>query len=314
MHNHSHQHDHGHDHGHGHHHHHHAPEKMNMAFAIAVGLNSVFIFIEFFYAFMAHSSSLMADAGHNLGDVLALIFAWLANWLLTRKAQEKYSYGFRRTSILAALSNALLLVLTSALIAYEAIEKLIHPTMVHETIVIIVAAIGIVVNGVTALLFVRGSEHDLNLKAAFLHLAADAVISLGVVIAGCLILYTGWNWIDPVVGLLIVVTILLSTWGLLRDSVDLILDAVPGKVNLQAVREYLLSLSGVEAIHDLHIWGLSTVDVALTAHLVMPDRQLSDDEHREINCTLLEKFHINHVTIQVEQSHDHQLCGQVESC
>ena len=201
---------HGHGQGGGHHHHHAAPEKMNKVFAIAVIANLLFTAIEAVYAIFANSMSLLADAGHNLGDVLGLLFAWAASWLMTLPASRKYSYGFKRTSMMAALSNALLLVAASGVIIYESIVKLIHPSPVDEKVVIIVAAIGIVVNGATAALFVKGHKDDLNIKGAFLHLASDALISVGVVIVGIVILYTHWLWLDPVVGIAIVIAILMN--------------------------------------------------------------------------------------------------------
>jgi len=298
-----------HDHSHAH-----IPEKINLAFILAVGLNLTFTIFEVVFGLLANSMSLLADAIHNLGDVVGLTFAWGANWLLSKAATDRYSYGFKRTTILAAIANALFLVSTSVLIAYEASQKLLHPEAVHEWTVIIVALVGIAVNGGTAMLFFKGRHADLNIKGAFLHLAADALISVGVVIGGVIVLFTGLDWIDPVVGLLIVVTILYGTWELLRDSINLILDAVPTHIDHAAVKNYLCSIEGVYAIHDLHIWGLSTRDVALTTHLVMPDLTLTDEDHAEINKTMKEKFHINHVTIQVEKSATGDPCGQVETC
>jgi len=301
----------GHDHSH---HHHTPPESFNTAFALAVGLNLVFIIIEVIYALMANSMGLLADAVHNFGDVLGLILAWIASWLLTKPASKRYSYGYRRTSILAALMNAVLLVATSAIIAYESIQKLIYPEIVDEKIVIIVAFIGILINGGTAMLFFKGRSADLNIKGAFLHLAADALISIGVVVAGVIILYTGWTWFDPVVGLLIVATILLGTWGLFRDSVSLIMDAVPYGIDENDVRQYFCKLSGVTAVHDLHIWGLSTKENALTVHLVMPKETLDDGVYKKINSDLLHQFNIHHVTIQVEQGTSDHPCVYENTC
>jgi len=294
------------------HHHHHGPDTYHRAFAWAVGLNLAFVIIEAVYAILANSMSLLADAGHNLGDVLGLVFAWIASWLMTRQAGERFSYGHRKTSIMAALVNALLLVATSALIAYESIRKLIYPQVVDEMTVIIVALIGIVINGGTAILFMRGRHDDLNIKGAFLHLAYDALISLGVVLTGLLILWTGLYWLDPMVGLLIVVAIMFGTYGLLRDSWNLMLDAVPRNIDQDAVRQYLEQLPGVESIHDLHIWGLSTRESALTAHLFMPERALSDDELSEVNDRLHD-MGIEHVTLQVERS-EQALCRQADGC
>lgn len=295
-------HDHSKEGGHSHVH----PEHFNGVFAWAVGLNFLFTAIEAVYAIMANSMSLLADAGHNLGDVVGLLLAWGANWLLTRPATARYSYGYRRTTILAAMLNALLLVGTSALIAYGSIVKLMHPEPVTEIIVIVMAGIGIFINGGTALLFMRGSKGDLNLKGAFMHLATDALISAGVLVAGIFILYTQKTWVDPLVGLVIVLIILASTWGLLRDSMNLLLDAVPHGLHEAQVDTYFLAQPGVTAVHDLHIWGLSTKEVALTAHLVMPETSLSDEDYSRINHELKEKFCIDHATIQVEKgSIDH---------
>lgn len=321
-HNNEHRHDHnGHSHGHGHSHgpggHSHAhavPESFNLAFALAVSLNLLFTLIEAGYAIFAHSMSLLADAGHNLGDVFGLVLAWGASWLLTKSATERYSYGYKRTTIIASIINAFMLVAASAIIAYESIIKLFHPAIVDEKIVIIVATIGILINGSTALLFMRGQKEDLNIKAAYLHLAADALISIGVVIAGVIILLTKQFWVDPIVGLIIVITIVMGTWQLLRQSLDLLLDAVPHHINYTGVNQYLAKLPGVKTVHDLHIWGLSTREVALTAHLVMPEKALSDEEQVKIHHDLKHDFGINHVTIQVEKGSDEHQCQLQESC
>ena len=305
-------HNHTHDHGHGHHHHHHAPTSFNLAFGLAVGLNLGFTLVEAIYAIMANSMSLLADAGHNLGDVLGLLFAWAASYLLTKPATLRYSYGYKRTSILAAILNALLLVVTCTIIGYESIHKLISPSIVNEKIVMLVAFIGIFINGGTALLFMRGQD-DLNIKGAFLHLASDALVSFGVVIAGFIILKTQAFWVDPIVGLLIVVIILYSTWGLLRHSVDLILDAVPHGINRKGVETYLKNIPGVSQIHDLHIWGLSTNESALTAHLIVPTGNFSDELYAKISHDLHHDFKIAHVTIQVE-SGTGEPCSQETSC
>lgn len=301
-------------HSHDSHSHHHLPQSFNRAFAISVLLNFAFTIIQLIYAFSANSMSLMADAVHNLGDVLGLTLAWGANWLLTLPARKRYSYGFKRTTILAAIINALLLVATSALITYESIYKLLHLSPVDERIVIIVAFIGIIVNGGTALLFRDGAHDDLNIKGAFLHLVGDAVISFGVVIAGILIYFTGKIWIDPLVGLLIVATILWGTWGLLRDSVNMILDAIPHYIDHHGITQFLQTLPGVTAIHDLHIWGLSTKETALTVHLVLPERILSDEDYKNINDVLQFQFKISHATIQVEKGCVIHPCNQREVC
>lgn len=305
-------HHHHHGHSHGHSHDHHQPQNFTVAFALAVGLNLAFTLIEAVYALLAHSMSLLADAGHNLADVLGLALAWGALWLLSKKASDKYSYGFKRTTILAALTNALILVGTTIAIAIESIHKLLEPTVVNEKIIIIVALVGIFVNGGTALLFSKGQD-DLNIKAAFLHLAYDALISLGVVITGVIIYYTHWLWLDPIVGLAIAVTILLGTWSLLRQSVDLILDAVPENIDRQAVEEFLLQHPSISAVHDLHIWGLSTQEIAMTAHLVVPNSDLTDPQMHALHTELAKKFQIKHATLQTEQSLDAD-CARSKTC
>jgi len=305
---------HHHDHAHHHHGHHNAVATFNVAFITAISCNLIFTIIEIFFSFKANSMGLLADAGHNFGDVLGLLMAWGATLMLKRSATERYSYGYKKTTILAALGNALLLVLATAFIIYESIEKLLNPVSVNEMTVIVVAFIGILVNGGTALLFLKSQETDLNIKGAFLHLAYDALISVGVVIAGITIYFTGWLWLDPVVGLIIVVVISLGTWSLLRRSIDLIMGAVPHGIDQQAVKKYLSQIPGVTAIHDLHIWGLSTQETALTAHLVMPERFLSDEEYQEINHKLRHDFKISHVTLQIEKGHTDFPCEQESIC
>ncbi len=258
--------------------------------------------------------SLLADSGHNLGDVLGLLMAWGASWLMTRPPTQRYSYGYKRTTILASIANAMLLVISSSLIAYESVRRLLAPIIVNEHIIIWVALVGIIINSSTALLFRDGQKDDLNIRGAYLHLATDAALSLGVVITGIIILYTKWTWLDPVVGLLIVIAILIGTWDLLRDSVNLILDAVPHGINDKEVRNYLCQLPGVAAVHDMHIWGLSTQEVALTAHLIMPDKHLTDQDYQDINAALKHRFQIDHVTLQVEVSTHADPCGQVLRC
>lgn len=303
-----------HVHHHDHNHRAHTPGSFNVAFAGAALINFLFVVVEVIYAFAANSTSLLADAGHNFADVLGLLMAWGANWLLTREASEKYSYGFKKTTILSAMANALLLVASSAIIIYEAIHKLVYPEPVHELVVMIVASIGIVINGGTALLFMRSQKKDLNVKGAYLHLLADMFISLGVVIAAVFIYWMQWLWLDPVVAIIIVTAILFGAWRLLRDSVNLLLGAVPHNVNLAAVRDYLYSIEGVKAVHDLHIWGLSTQENALTVHLVMPERVLNDEDYAAINHILEHDYHIHHVTIQVEKGVQENLCRLVDIC
>lgn len=303
-----------HDHSHGHHHHNHSASSFNTAFAIAVTITAIYTFSEAGYAFYANSMSLLADAVHNLGDVLGLGLAWVANWLLTFPARKRYSYGFKRTTIIAALANAFILVATSALIAYESIYKFFHLTTMNETVVIVVGIIGIAVNAGSSLLFMRGAKDDVNIKGAFLHLMADAFILLGVVVSAFVIRYTDWHWLDPTISLVIVGIILWGTWGLLRDSVILILDAIPHYIDHIGVKNYLHNLPGVKAVHDLHIWGLSTREVALTAHLIMPEARLSDRDYKNINDTLHLQYKINHVTLQVESGSEEDPCKRVETC
>lgn len=312
--NHDHDHNGNHGHPHCHSHAHSTPESFNLAFAIAVSLNLGFTLLEVFYALMANSMGLLADAVHNFGDIFGLVLAWGANWLLSIPARKRYSYGFKRTTIIAAVANALILVASSAVIGYQSVYKLLHPSEVNEWIVIVIATIGIFVNGGTALLFMKGADSDLNIKGAFTHLMSDAVIAIGVVVAGILIYYTGMMWIDPVIGLIIVVIVLWATWGLLRNSVSLILDAVPHFIDLAEVKHYLQNLPNIVDIHDLHIWGLSTKEVALTAHLVISKNSAASIDYKIINSTLKDKFKINHVTVQVEMENSDFLCVRSESC
>jgi cobalt-zinc-cadmium efflux system protein len=281
----------------------HSHEKIvdfSQAFLIAIIANLAFTGAEAVTAIFAHSSSLLADAGHNLGDVLGLALALSANWLARRKPKENYTYGYKRTTILSAFFNALILIFTSALIAFHAVDRWIHPHAVTELYVIIAALVGIAINGGTALLFMKGGN-DLNVKGAFLHLAYDALISFGVVLGGVLMYFTHWWWVDSVLGLMIVVTILWGSWGLFRKSLEMLLDAVPPNVDMKKVSAFLLAWPGVKDVHDLHVWSLSTQEVALTAHLYLPGKNLMGEDYMKINCELKKQFNITHVTIQVEQ-------------
>lgn len=304
----------GHHHGHHHDHAEHSAHTSNLSFAIAIVLNLVYTIAQVIYALLANSMGLLADAGHNFGDVLALALAWSANWLLSRPSRKRYSYGYKRTTILAAISNSLILVAASAVIAYGSIYRLLHLEPVNTKMVIIVALVGIIINGGTSLLFMKGAHTDLNIKGAYYHLLSDALVSFGVVIAALLIMWTGHAWIDPVIGLIIVAVIIWSAWGLLRDSLSLILDAVPHYIDQQGITEYLRQLPGVTEVHDLHIWSLSTREVALTAHCVMPNGPLSDAAYKEINATLRSRFKVHHATIQVEAGSREHPCEVSERC
>lgn len=291
----------GHGHGgHGHHHHLHAPADFGTAFLIAIVLNLGFVFAEATYGVLSNSMALVADAGHNLSDVLGLVVAWIASKLAQRAPSERFTYGLRSSSILAALFNAVFLLVATGAIAVEAIQRFFTPEPVAGKTVIIVAAIGIVINFGTGMMFARGAKSDLNIRGAFQHMMADAAISVGVVIAGFAILMTGHNWIDPIVSLLVSIVIVWGTWGLLRDSMQMSLQAVPREIEPQAVRAYLETLPGVCAIHDLHIWSMSTTEVALTCHLIYPEGYPGDAELHRIAAQLRSQFAIPHVTLQVE--------------
>jgi cobalt-zinc-cadmium efflux system protein len=302
-------HHHGHGHDHGHHHHHHGDPGHGRAFAIAITLNAVFVAIEFFYGFLANSTALMADAGHNLSDVLGLMLAWGAAMLAKREPSGRYTYGLRSSSILAALFNGMLLMAATGAIAWGAVEQLLAPHPVQGLTVSVVAGIGIAVNGISAWLFMSGSKDDINIRGAYLHLAADAAISLGVLVAGLLVSYTGWAWIDPAVSLVIVVLIMKSTWSLLREALDMTLGAVPGNVDVAEVEAFLLARPGVSGVHDLHIWSMSTTDVALTCHLVMPGGYPGDEAIDAIARGLKEQFGIQHTTLQSEQGTTQHECS-----
>ncbi len=285
--------------------HDHHPNEFNRAFFIATLANSIFVIIQIFYAIIANSNSLLADAFHNLGDVLSLILAWIANSLMQRKPTQKASYGLKKSSILAAFANGGLLIFTCGIIVTEAFYKFYTPEPVQAWTVLIVASIGIIVNGATALLFQKGHE-DLNIRGAYLHLLYDALVSVGVVVAAVLMMITGWVWLDPLMGLIIAYIILKGTWSLFKDSLHLMMDAVPKYISLTKVKALLESLPGVKQVHDVHIWALSTQENALSAHLWMPDATLSDQTRCELIDLLKAKHHIQHVTIQVEQ--DLQFC------
>lgn len=294
---------HAHDHG-ARHAHSHAPRRFGRAFAIAALLNIGLVFVQVLYGVLAHSVALLADASHNFGDVLGLLLAWAAHGAAQRRPTTHYTYGFRSASILAALVNALLLLVATGAIAWEAIQRFSEPGEVAGLTVMIVAGIGIAVNAGSALLLMRGSKGDLNVRGAFLHLVADAGVSAVVVLAGGAILVTGWNWLDPLASIVISAVIVWSTWGLLRDAVRLSLDAVPATIDPAAVRRYLEGLPGVARIHDLHIWAMSTTEIALTAHLVVPGGHPGDPFLLRTAHGLTVQFGIGHATLQLEVSEE----------
>jgi cobalt-zinc-cadmium efflux system protein len=318
-HDHDHKHDHKHDQGHKHHghdhahhgHNHVAPATMGRAFVIAIVLNLAFVAVEFVYGVIANSTALMADAGHNLSDVLGLGLALGAALLARRAPSQNFTYGLRSSSILAALANALLLMVACGAIAWEAVQRFDAPAPVAGWTVSIVALSGVLVNGISAWLFMSGSKDDINVRAAYQHMAADAAISLGVVISGGIIAATGWAWLDPAVSLVIVALIAWSTWSVLRESLRMVLAAVPSNVDPARVDAFLAQLPGVSGTHDLHIWAMSTTETALTAHLVMPEGYPGDAAIDAIVARLKAEFSIHHCTLQIEQgTTDHACCLQ----
>ena len=288
-----------HDHAHGH-----APKDFGRAFVIGIALNSVFIAIETVFGFLSNSTALLADAGHNLSDVLGLLIAWGAVALSKRAPTPQFTYGLRGSSLLAALFNAMFLLVAVGAIAWEAAERFVNPTPVEGVTVMVVAGIGIVINGVTASLFASGRKSDINIEGAFLHMASDAAVSLGVVLAALLYVYTGWRWVDPATSLVICAVIFVSTWGLLKNSVRMSLGGVPPSIDPEKVRSFLGKQPGVARLHDLHIWPISTTDTALSVHLVMPEGHPGDAFLMEIAAELEHDFAINHATVQIEISSD----------
>jgi len=282
-------------------------DNFGRAFSVGVALNFAFVVIEAAFGVFGNSVALLSDAGHNFGDVIGLLAAWVASVLVTRAPTARFTYGLRGTTILAALFNGLLLLVAIGAITWEALQRLGHPEPVASVTMMIVAAIGVLVNGVTALLFASGGKNDLNLRGTFLHMAADALVSVGVVVAGLMLLLTGWLWLDPVVSLAINIVVLLSTWSLLRDSLRLSLAAVPEGIDADKVRKFLESQPGVESVHDLHVWAIGTTDTALTAHLVMPEPPREDAFLHEIALRLEHDFEIGHPTLQIEK-------GPAEAC
>ena len=302
---HEHDHDHhaGHDHGHSH-----APTSFGRVFAIGVTLNLVIVAAELVFGYLANSLSLISDAAHNFTDVVGLLLAWGGAWLAARQPTARYTYGFRRASILAALGNAALLLIATGGILIEALHRFQDPQPVATGTVMAVATLGILVNGATAVMFMSGRKDDLNIKGAFLHMVGDAGISVGVVIGAALVSVTGWLWLDPAISVAIALAVLWSSWGLARDSVNLALDAIPRDIDHEAVQAYLRGLPGVSEVHDLHIWAMSTTESALTAHLVRPGAGL-DDQMLHETCRQLElRFKIKHATLQIEAGNTELVC------
>lgn len=294
--------DHHHNHhcNHNHHHHHHAPKNYNNAFIIGISLNFIFVCIEALYGYFSHSLALMADAGHNLSDVAGLLLAWGAFWLVGRKPTSKFTFGLRKSTILSALFNSLFLLMAVGIIIWEAVHRILSPDIIEAKTVIIVAAIGIVINTLTALLFFKDKDDDMNIKGAYLHMAADALISLGVVVSAVVISYTSWFWLDPVVSIIIALIIIYGTWDLLKGSIKLSMDAVPEEINPKEVKKYLESIEDVTDVHDMHIWGLSTTETALSVHLTVKNNLLDNKKLVQISEYLKKNFKINHPTIQIE--------------
>jgi cobalt-zinc-cadmium efflux system protein len=294
---HGHSHGAGHGHGHGHHH---GPASFGRAFAIGIALNTAYVMAEVVWGLMANSLALIADAGHNFGDVLSLSLAWLATRLTRRAPSDRYTYGLRGSSILAALSNAVLLLVVTGGVAWAAILRLTHSEPAAGVTMMAVASGGVAVNAVTAMMFMSGRKDDLNIRGAFMHMASDALVALGVVAAGGLILITHWPWVDPAMSLIIGAIIVAGTWSLMRESLDLALHAVPTSVDRTAVMDYLAGLPGVSEVHDLHIWGMSTTETALTAHLVRPQAEVDDGLLHSVCAELRSRFAVHHATLQIE--------------
>ena len=302
-------HEHGHSHAHAH-----APADFNRAFAIGIVLNTVFVAIEAFYGWRVNSLALLADAGHNLSDVAGLVLAWGGALAVKLRPSARHTYGWKRATILAAFANALLLLVAMGGLAWEAIGRLLSGNVSLQeqgVTIMVVAGIGIVINTATALLFMRGRESDLNIRGAFMHMAADALVSAGVVVAGALTLWMGWTWLDPVTSLAIAGVILLGTWGLFKQSLHMLFDGVPASVDPHAVHDCLAALPGVSRVHDLHIWAMGTSHVALTAQLVMPDGHAGDAFLKDATQRMHDRFEITHVTLQVVRVPFTEACGDV---
>jgi cobalt-zinc-cadmium efflux system protein len=301
---HGHQHGHVHHghahHGHAHHGHTHVPTNFGRAFALTTALNLGLVVVQVAYGLIADSMALLADAGHNFGDAIGLVLAWIAYTLGRVRSSERFTYGFRSASILSAFANAVLLLVATGAIAWEALRRFAAPLEVAGATVMIVAGAGIVINGLSAWILMAGQKHDLNIRGAFLHLVADAAVSVGVVLGGALIVATGWNWIDPAASLVIAVVIVWGTWGLLRESFELSMQAVPKDIVLAEVRTYLEGLPGIGGVHHLHVWAMSTTENALTVHLVFPAGHPGDAFLGRVTDELSHRFRIHHPTMQIE--------------
>ncbi len=293
-------HSHSHSHGHAYTHKHAGPRNFDKAFAVGIFLNLSFVIAEASYGLIAKSLALVADAGHNLSDVVGLVLAWVAIWLSRKKPTARFTYGLRRSSILAALLNAVLLLIAVGGISWEALRRFWQPISVQTNTVMTVAFVGILINGVTAYFFMSGRKEDLNIRGAYIHMATDALVSIGVLVAAFIIQQTQWMWVDPAISIVIALIITVGTWGLLKESVNMAMDAVPAEIHLAHVREYFTSLTGVQEVHDLHVWSMSTTETALTVHLVIPKSFQTDELLAKMCKELKEKFKIAHPTIQIE--------------
>ena len=282
--------------------HHHIPDNFDRAFQIGIALNTVYVVIEAGFGIAYNSVALLSDAGHNVSDILALALAWGASWLSRKEPTERRTYGLKRATVVASLVSAVLLCMALGVIIWESIERLTQPAHVNGVMIMVVAGIGVIINGVTAWMFLRGSQDDLNIRGAYLHMATDAAVSLAVVVAGGIIYYTGWYAVDPILALLVAVVILVSGFGLLRESLDLAMDAVPRNIDLKQVQSFLCEQPGVIDVHHLHIWGMSTTEVALTVHMVIDSQCDNNALIRSVGDQLAERFSINHPTIQIEHA------------
>ncbi len=297
-----------------HDHHHHATPDYNRAFAVGVALNIIFVVVEVTYGVIADSLALITDAGHNLSDVMGLLLAWGASYLAGKQPSLRRTYGYSRATILASMFSGLLLLAAVVVISWEAFGRFSEPVQPAGRTIMMVAGIGVIINSVTAWFFVSGKDNDLNIRGAYLHMAADALVSLGVVISGFVIWKFGLNWFDPLSSLLIAGVIFWSTWGLLRDSLNLSIDAVPRGLDPEKVRDWLAAQPGVVGMHDLHIWPMSTTDTALTVHLLMPQPPAGDEFLHDLAKQLHERFGISHATFQIERGDDDVTCLQSHNC